>query len=273
MHRLAFKIEPMKTLYEASSAVEAHMIVDLLKQEGVTAHIHGEHLQGAMGELPAAGLVRLVVAEPDYKNAKKVVDRWDSDQPKQARLSPSSRPPRVLYGVLLGLTLGIAGSYAFNRSPVTVDGVDYNADGVLDEKWTYAPNGKLLEVEIDRNLDRKVDYIAHYDRRGLIESAESDDNFDGIFETRVRFRAGNVELVESDTDGDGYRDLRTHYEHGVQTSTEFLNPSTGLALRVEYFRLGKLTTAEVDTDGDGVLDTRHRYGGLNEVIATEKIRR
>jgi len=263
----------MKTLYEASSAVEGHMILDLLRQEGLTAHIHGEHLQGAIGELPAAGLVRLVVDEADYAKAREVVERWDSDQPQEVKPRSATRPPRVLYGVLLGLALGIAGSYAFYRSPVTVDGVDYNADGLLDEKWTYAPSGKPLKFEVDRNLDRKIDYIAHYDARGLIESAESDDDFDGVFETKIHFRAGNVELSETDTDGDGYPDLRSHYESGVPTSTEFMNPSTGLPLRVEYFKLGRLMMAEVDTDGDGILDTRYRYGRLNEVIATERIQR
>jgi hypothetical protein len=75
----------MKTLYEASSAVEGHMILDLLRQEGLTAHIHGEHLQGAIGEFPAAGLVRLVVDEADYAKAREVVERWDSDQPQEVR--------------------------------------------------------------------------------------------------------------------------------------------------------------------------------------------
>ena len=226
-----------------------------------------------MGGLPAAGLVRLVVEDEDYEQARAIVVRWDADQPKEPQSKHPSRPPKALYGFLVGLVLGLAASYVYFRTPMTHDGIDYNRDGVLDEKWTYASSGRILKVETDRNRDGKIDYIARFDGRGLIESAESDDNFDGVFETRMRFLAGNIERTEVDTDGDGYHDLIWHYENGVSTFVEFIKPSTGLPLRIEHFKLGKLTTAEVDTDEDGVLDTRYRYGKLNEVISTETIPR
>jgi hypothetical protein len=38
----------MKTVYEALNIVEAHMLADLLKQEGYSVQIQGEHLIGAM---------------------------------------------------------------------------------------------------------------------------------------------------------------------------------------------------------------------------------
>ena len=63
----------MKTLYEAANAVEAHMLLDLLKQEGMEARIEGEALQGAMGGVPAAGLVRLVVDEDGYAPARALI--------------------------------------------------------------------------------------------------------------------------------------------------------------------------------------------------------
>lgn len=261
----------MRTLYQAGSAIEAHMLLDLLKQQGLSAEIHGEHLQGAIGELPAAGLVRLVVDEPDYAAARALIDRWESAQPADVpKPAPRSRPsgwPRFA----LGLAIGIGITCAFYRSPVSIDGIDHNRDGVLDEKWTYSSSGTLLKVEVDRNLDGRIDYIAQYDRRGVIESAEADDNFDGIFETRMRFRDGNLELYEVDTDGDGIADRRSHYINGVMTTTEVVDPATGLALRVEYYRLGVLIRAEVDTDKDGKLDTRFFYTPLGEVSASEKI--
>ncbi|MFN0315349.1 MAG: DUF2007 domain-containing protein, partial [Burkholderiales bacterium] len=66
----------MKTAYEAANAVEAHMIQDVLRREEVEAEIHGEFLPGAVGELPAAGLVRVVVADEDYARAREVIGRW-----------------------------------------------------------------------------------------------------------------------------------------------------------------------------------------------------
>jgi len=79
----------MRTLYQAGSAIEAHMLVDLLKQQGLSAEIHGEHLQGAIGELPAAGLVRLVVDEPDYAAAREVIERWETAQPAEVTKTPA----------------------------------------------------------------------------------------------------------------------------------------------------------------------------------------
>lgn len=67
----------MKTLYEAASLVEAHLLKDLLAQEGVPAVIHGEFLQGGMGELPAAGLVRLMVDDHHYGAGRAVIERWE----------------------------------------------------------------------------------------------------------------------------------------------------------------------------------------------------
>ena len=261
----------MRTLYQAASAIEAHMLLDLLKQQGLSAEIHGEHLQGAIGELPAAGLVRLVIDEADYAAARALIERWESTQPAEVA-RPAPRPgarswPRFIAGVLIGIGV----TWAFYRSPVTTEGIDHNRDGLLDERWTYTASGTLLKAEVDRNLDGKIDYIAQYDRRGVIESAEADDNFDGVFETRMRFRDGNVELYEVDTDGDGIAERRSHYANGVIATTEIINPTTGLPLRVEYYQLGVLIKADVDTDKDGVLDTRFFYTPLGEVASSEKI--
>lgn len=238
----------MRTLYEASSAVEAHMLIDVLRQQGLTAHLHGEALQGAMGELPAAGLVRLVVDEADYPAARAAIQDWERTQVEPTPSPAASAAPRRgsgLRGFVIGMAVGVAATYAVYRSPVTSEGVDYDRDGLLDEKWTYSPNGTPLKMEADRNLDKRVDYVAHYDSRGLIESAEADDDFDGRFETRQRYRDGNLEWSASDTDGDGYPDVRWNYTHGVLDTVEILNPATGLPLRVDHYRLGRVVSTDV----------------------------
>ena len=262
----------MRTLYQAGSAIEAHMLRDLLRQEGLSAEIHGEHLQGAIGELPAAGLVRLVVEEADYAAARAVIDRWELVQPAEIATTPAPRARSSGWPWLaVGALIGLGATWVFFRVPVSSDGIDHNRDGVLDEKWTHAASGTLLTTEVDRNLDGKVDYITQHDRYGVIESAEADDNFDGIFETHMRFRGGNVELYEVDTDGDRIPDRRSHYASGVLTTTEIINPATGRPLRVETYRLGVLIKAEVDTDRDGVLDTRFEYTPLGEVASSTRL--
>jgi len=260
----------MKVAYEAADAIEAHMIRDLLKQEGVSADIHGEHLLGAMGDIPVAGAVRVMVDETDYARARSVVQRWDAAQPKEIP-RPLHRPSRAWLWLLVGLLAGVSTTYAYFRSPVTVQGVDFNRDGLLDDKYTYSASGTLLRVERDRNFDHKVDYIDGYDQRGLIESSDSDDDFDGVFETHTKYRDGNPVHTTIDSDGDGYADVGIQYVDGVAISAEFLNPSTGLPLRVEHYKLSRLLYADVDTDKDGKLDTRYVYDRMHMVVSTERL--
>jgi hypothetical protein len=262
----------MKTLYQASNLVEAHMIVDLLRQEGLSGRVDGEYLQGGIGELPAAGLIRVVVEEQDYTAAKAIVERWDAAQPLHEPAPPPQKTGSRLTTFVFGLIAGLALSFAYYQAPVTTEGTDHNSDGVLDDRWTYARSNRALKNEVDRNLDGKIDYIANFNRFGIIHSSQSDDNFDGVFESRITYRQGNAELGEMDTNGDGYRDLRTNFEHGVHVATEYIYPATGRPQKIEYVRLGKITYAELDTNRDGTMDKLIKYDEIGEVLTVEDIR-
>jgi hypothetical protein len=262
----------MKTLYEASSAVEGHMLQDLLQQEGISARLDGAFLQGAMGGLPASGLVRLVVDDADYEKGREIVERWEAAEPV-ARPTPTTTHAASgrMIATLLGMLIGIGGAYAFLRSPVSVDGIDHNRDGILDEQWKFSPSGAPVGSQMDRNLDGKVDYVVHYDQRGHIESAEGDDDFDGKFESQYRFRFGNVETSQIDSDADGFPDMYSYFKSGVLVTTKYLNPKTGLPLRIEHFRIGRVVLAEVDSNRDGKLDKRLTHSVVGEVTQTEDI--
>lgn len=260
----------MKTVYEASSAVEAHMLQDLLRQEDIPSHVHGEFLTGAAGELPAAGLVRLVVDEEHYTPARAAIAKWEAASVDRIP-PPPKRPSSKLTPALLGLVAGIAATYAFMRTPAITEGIDYNGDGVLDERWTYSASGFQLESKVDRNLDGKIDYVLHFDRRGHMESADTDDDFNGTFESRYHYKIGNVEWSEVDTDGDTLPNLRSHFKSGVLESTEYINPNTGRPFRIEHFSIKGLTSADVDTNGDGKLDTRRIFSATQELARSEPI--
>jgi hypothetical protein len=64
----------MKTVYRAANSLEAHIILNLLRQAWIEGHISGEYLQGAMGELPAVDLVRVMVHEGDYDEALDIIE-------------------------------------------------------------------------------------------------------------------------------------------------------------------------------------------------------
>lgn len=71
----------MRSVYEPSGAIQAHVLQDVLRQHGIASHVQGEHLQGAIGELPAGNLVRLLVADGDFAAARRAVEEWERATP------------------------------------------------------------------------------------------------------------------------------------------------------------------------------------------------
>ncbi|MGF6213401.1 DUF2007 domain-containing protein [Comamonas sp. 4034] len=84
----------MRSVYEPSGAIQAHVLQDVLRQHGIASHVQGEHLQGAIGELPAGNLVRLLVADGDFAAARRAVEEWERaipmDEEDLARLDRSA---------------------------------------------------------------------------------------------------------------------------------------------------------------------------------------
>jgi Putative prokaryotic signal transducing protein len=86
----------MTCVFEARSAVEAHMIVHLLERCGIAARIEGEMLAGGMGELPVFGLIRVVVDESDVAMARQTVRDWEAGKFSIAEADgeePAEPPP------------------------------------------------------------------------------------------------------------------------------------------------------------------------------------
>ena len=73
----------MKSVYEASTGLDAHMILGLLEQQRIPGRIEGEYLQGGVGGLQAMGLVRVLVSDADYAEARKIISEWESVQPAE----------------------------------------------------------------------------------------------------------------------------------------------------------------------------------------------
>ncbi|MFH1812766.1 MAG: DUF2007 domain-containing protein [Pseudomonadota bacterium] len=157
----------MKTLYEAASLVEAHLLKDLLAQEGVPAVIHGEFLQGGMGELPAAGLVRLMVDDHHYDAGRAVIERWETstisgiaDAPRQSTRDDASpvgeqsehrqphHPPqrrrdgRNPYGMWIAVAVVATACWLYARAVEAVEVVHVvdvvDIDGRIDGRATNA---------------------------------------------------------------------------------------------------------------------------------------
>ena len=129
----------------------------------------------------------------------------------------------------------------------------------------------MLESEVDRNFDGEIDYISRFDQRGAFLTSDADDDFDGVFESRLTYKSGQLERIDIDSDKDTVPDIRSYYRHGVLGRSEYLSPYTGLPVRVEHFKLSGIVFADVDTGKDGKLDRRQIYSPLQEVIREERI--
>ena len=175
----------MKRIYEAESALEAQILEDLLRQQGVEAYVEGSFLQGAAGELPVSGLVGISVSEADVTRALNILKAWDNEQVEveEKFLGTTKKPVSLFF--ILGLTLGALAVYVFYQLPERVITEDYNLDGHIDVKYIYK-HGRLSKGEFDNNSDGKIDGIYLYNRYGEILSAKFDNDFDGKFETKVK---------------------------------------------------------------------------------------
>lgn len=65
---------PMVRLYSAEDAIEAHLLKHMLEQMQIAVYITGEHLEGAVGELPAGGNVDVWVLDQQFPDAQDVLE-------------------------------------------------------------------------------------------------------------------------------------------------------------------------------------------------------
>lgn len=99
----------MKCVYEASNVLEAHVIQGLLEQHRISSFIEGEYLIGAVGELPASPLVRVLVNDDDLPQGASLMRDYDStNQPLNEQLTiAQGGMPRNGNGLLIAMGLMI----------------------------------------------------------------------------------------------------------------------------------------------------------------------
>jgi len=101
----------MKSVYEAATGLEAHMILNLLQQEGIDAQVEGEYLQGGVGELQAMDIVRVVVPEQYFDQAIKIIEQWQANQPDPIDYKKANTAPSSLVIFLVGFIIGMGLMY------------------------------------------------------------------------------------------------------------------------------------------------------------------
>lgn len=96
----------MKSVYEASTGLDAHMILNLLEQRGIRGRIEGEYLQGGIGELSAMGFVRVLVTDEDYAEAVQIIGEWEAIQLPEEESKPETSTSIALRIFISGVFVG-----------------------------------------------------------------------------------------------------------------------------------------------------------------------
>jgi hypothetical protein len=256
----------METVFEANLAIDAHLVRDLLERAGIPAVIEGEHLQGAAGELPLGGLVRVRVQTDHAAEAREVVAEWEKRQPEPesgvaaaaAKAAPERRTSWAPYTFLMGLAIGGFLVWQHFNTPIKSDGVDFGGDGVFEERYVYE-GMKTTLMEYDRNSDGHVDYRYEFDSHGVAVAAKGDDDFDQRFEISMRLAKGQPAVIEYDRDGDEVIEQVYRFTNGVVTSIEYVSPDTRRVVKRDNFRGGQAVSADYDADGDGQFESHVEY--------------
>lgn len=262
-----------KKVYEAQNSIEAHMLANLLEQNGIHAQVQGEYLQGGIGELPASGLVKLVVEEQYYDQAVTLIRDWEKGQPVQVETDEpvENKKSHTSFAFLMGVGVGALMVWWIFHYPVSTNGIDYNKDGLLDEKFTYN-NQRLMKIQGDRNYDGQFDVLTYFDYKGQVKRVQTDDDFDGRFETETFYKRGYPETQKTDIDNDGKPDHINRARQGVWFETEIMHPTTGLVRKRQYYEQGKLKQSEYDSDADGIMDVDTLYDYYENIKQQDVVR-
>lgn len=68
----------MTPVYIAESTLDAQLVQDLLLGAGITAHVYGPNVAGAIPEVPATGLIRVVVEDGEVELALDMIRDWQT---------------------------------------------------------------------------------------------------------------------------------------------------------------------------------------------------
>ena len=71
----------MQRIYEPQDLMEGELLLAMLASEGIEAHLTGRHLAGAVGELPASGLLGVMVEDDQAHSAQQLIAAYNAALP------------------------------------------------------------------------------------------------------------------------------------------------------------------------------------------------
>jgi hypothetical protein len=98
----------LQIAYRARDITEAHIVAGLLEANGIEAHVGGHYLQGALGEIGAAGFTNVHVDDEDLYQARQLVSEYEETSGgsvSRAASDEEDRPDHYARWFLLALAI------------------------------------------------------------------------------------------------------------------------------------------------------------------------
>lgn len=71
----------MRRIYEPGSLHEGELLLAVLASEGISGFLAGRHLLGGIGDLPAVGLLGLLVEDEEAQRAQALIAAYNAATP------------------------------------------------------------------------------------------------------------------------------------------------------------------------------------------------
>lgn len=124
----------MKCIYQAADQLDATMVADMLRLNGLNPQIDGESLQIAIGELPAIGTLTVNVDDSEFPEALVLVRQYQRDRSENTDGSQNSGMETGFMGFTDGLMNALRRCLSFlvqgsaPAKPRSLDASEYRAD-------------------------------------------------------------------------------------------------------------------------------------------------
>jgi antitoxin component YwqK of YwqJK toxin-antitoxin module len=149
---------------------------------------------------------------------------------------------------------------------------DKNGDKKADVVMLFYANGRPKLVEVDSDLNGKIDRWQYYTDKGIVEKEGYSRKGGRHPDTWQHFDPkGTLLRREMDDNGDGHVDRTENFQNGRVASVGVDSNRDGKIERWQTWSGGRVVTEELDTDGDGITDRRLRYGANGQLLGMDKI--
>ena len=259
----------MRPIFTANNYVEAELIAQSLKNEGIDAQVE-VHCMDGITDHPVV-LVDDSQVEEALKLIKGETYTVEKSEGEKVEMNEAKAPEHPVKSTLSSFWKGFLSasavflligffyyaSYSHRPKDLFSNEVDSNQDGKPDY-WIFNDGGKLIRTESDSNFDGKVDTWTFYEDMHTYRQ-EVDNNLDGKPDRWVYIKLGSRIKEEDDFDFDGKKDGIILYESNMPSVGYVDNDGDGKHDEVIKYEQGRVVERKWSYNNDDIFDKKEIF--------------